>query len=478
MADTPPAVLAVALGIVPAPFRRGLLELLPPALPPGWAVREIGDTTDDVVAAVRSQGPNLDWTTLLVTPHLGGGYPLAWTLAGCLRAFPELRLALFARHTAETVALVRQLAGHGLTNVLLDQPPPDVADFVRLVTETRPRDAIRAFLGEHPAEALAAPDLLEAENPAAPARRPIVVTRRTETVRAEPVRTRVVAIVGGKGSVGKTSLCANLATAAARLGHTAAAVDLDWAKPALALRFQAPGAALAADPRALLATLNASHLPDHRSADRFTLTLADRDDIRHFVDLCAGAPTPAGPVLVPGPSRDNDLPADPPSGLLAAIMDAAAALATVVFVDTGLPSDPEWISVVTRADRLILVAAPEYEHVLEAADVLQRLDHLAVDRRKVGVVMNRRARWGISTEDIMAVHLKLPDRPRLPLWGTIPWDPQTWERSVSQHRPVALARPGPWVHLLFVTTGLKAAARSGRWPSVRIGRGAVRPPAV
>lgn len=472
-----PKVLAVALGIVPEPFRQSMFQLLPPQLS-NWEVRDIGDTTDDVIAAVRAAGPNLDWTTLLVTPHLGGGYPLDWTLAGCLRAFPELRLAIFARQNPETVTLVQKLAAHGFTNILLDHPSPTVVDFVRLVTQTSPRDTLTPFLGETPPVPIAAPDLLEPAGTPSPAHRPIVVTRHTHSVREVPVRTRVVAVVGGKGSVGKTSICANLATAAARIGYTATALDLDWAKPALTLRFQPATVPLSADPRGLLTTINANHLTDRRlPTDRFLLSVADHEDTRHFVDLCFGAPTAAGPVLIPGPSRDNDLAADPPDGLLTALIDAAAAKSTVVFVDTGLPSDPEWVSVVARADRIILVVAPEYEHVLEAVDVLHRLDHLAVDRRKVGVLINRRARWGISTDDIMNTHLKFPERPRLPHWGTVPWDPQAWEHSVSQHRPLALTRPAPWRRLLFATTGLKTAERHSRWPTFGIGREA-RPPAV
>lgn len=471
-------VLAIALGIVPESFRRGLFELLPPQLPPDWEVRDIGDTTDAVIAAVRAAGPNLDWTTLLVTPHLGGSYPLDWTLAGCLRAVPELRLALFARGGAETTSLVQKLAAHGLTNILLDQPPPSVSDIVRLVTTTSGRDTLTPFLSETPPETVAAPDLLEPNGPPSPAHRPLVVTRHTHSVREVPLRTRVVAVVGGKGSVGKTSLCANLATAAAQSGYTAVALDLDWAKPALALRFQPTSAPLPADPRSLLTTINANHLTDRRlPTDPFTLSAADREDIRHFVSTCLAAATPAGPVLIPGPSRDSDLTAEPPDGLLRVLIELAAAQSAVVFVDTGLPSDPEWAPIVAQADRILLVVAPEYEHVLEAVDVLHRLDHLAIDRRKTGVLVNRRARWGISTEDIMNTHLKFPDRPRLPLWGQIPWDPQAWEHSVSQHRPLALTRPVPWRRLLFATTGLKTAERPSRWPSFGLRRGAA-PPAV
>jgi len=454
MPDARP-VLAVALGPVPQAFRDAFFHLIPPALPPTWEVRQVGATTDDLVAAVRQAGPGLDWTTLLVTPLLGGSYPLDATLAGCARAFPALRLAVFGRRDADTTRLVRRLAAHGLTNVLLDDPAPAVADFVRLVTTTWPRETLAPFLADAPPEeAVTAPDLLAPDaSPEAP-RRVFVVTRETERTRAVPVRTRLVAVIGGKGGVGKTSLAANLATAASRLAHTAVALDADWAKPALALRFQAPDAPLAADPRTLLMSLRSNHLADGVRGAPFQLLPADLADCRHFLDLCATAPTPAGPILVPGPSRDPTLAAVPPPGLLPALAEEAAKLGAVVFVDTGLPADPDWDDLVLQADRVVLAVTPEYEHVLEATEVLRRLAAIGTDWRKVGLVINRRARWGLPTEDIVGVHCRVPDRPPLALWGVVPWDPARWEASLRQHTPLAARQPGPWTHLVQQVTGL------------------------
>ncbi len=154
-------VLAMALGVVPEPLRQSLATQLPKHLPGGWGVREGAQTTDDLVDALRLAGPACDWTTLLVTPMLGGQRDLADTLAGCMRALPHLRLAVFGRRKPETAKLVQQLAGHGLTNVLLDNPAPRIEDLVRLVTEDFPRSAIADFLTDRTAVTVTAPDLLE-----------------------------------------------------------------------------------------------------------------------------------------------------------------------------------------------------------------------------------------------------------------------------------------------------------------------------
>jgi MinD-like ATPase involved in chromosome partitioning or flagellar assembly len=459
------AVLAVALGPVPDAFRTAFFRLIPPALPPDWEVRQVGATTDDLVETIRAAGPGLDWTTLLVTPYLGGSYPLDAILAGCARAYPQLRLAVFGQRNADTARLVRRLAAHRLTNVLLDQPPPAVDDFVRLVTTDWPPDAIRPFLTGAPEEAVTAPDLLAPDtSPDAP-RRVLVVLRETTRTQAQAVRTRVVAVVGGKGGVGKTSLTANLATAAARLAHTAIALDADWAKPALALRFQAPDAPLTADPRTMLLNIRQNHLAAGAIGAAFQLLPTDLADCRHLLDLCAAAPAPAGPILVPGPSRDPTLAAVPPPGLLPALVEEAAKLGAVVFVDTGLPPDPDWDDLVLQADRVVVAVTPEYEHVLEATEVLRRLTAIGIDARKVGLVVNRRGRWGLPTEDIVGVHCRWPDHPPLPLWGVVPWDPARWEASLAQHTPLALRQPRAWARLVRQVAGLTptpAAART-RW---------------
>lgn len=154
-------VLAMALGVVPDPLRQSLATQLPKHLPGGWVVREVAQTTDALVEALRLAGPACDWTTLLVTPMLGGQRDLADTLAGCVRALPHLRLAVFGRRKPETAKLVQQLAGHGLTNVLLDNPAPRIDDLVRLVTEDFPRSAIAEFLTDRSVATVTAPDLLE-----------------------------------------------------------------------------------------------------------------------------------------------------------------------------------------------------------------------------------------------------------------------------------------------------------------------------
>jgi MinD superfamily P-loop ATPase len=93
------------------------------------------------------------------------------------------------------------------------------------------------------------------------------------------------------------------------------------------------------------------------------------------------------------------------------------------------------------------VTTPEYAVVLETIDLVRKLDLLQVPRAKRGIVINKRSKWGFSTEAICTVQL-----PGIPLLGTIPYDPVRWEHALQQHRPLALDHPKPWHHLFQAIT--------------------------
>jgi broad specificity phosphatase PhoE len=97
------------------------------------------------------------------------------------------------------------------------------------------------------------------------------------------------------------------------------------------------------------------------------------------------------------------------------------------------------------------------------------LETVGVPRDKVALVINRRAPWGVSSEEIAET---LGFKPI----AVIPDAPKAWEAARMAHRVVALgAHPGPWRALYAHLTGLPApTARRARF----LPGGAKRRPSV
>lgn len=448
---------AVALGPVPDGFRALILQELPKRMPVDWTITDVGDTVQDLLTAAASHP---EWTALFVTSKLHGDPALANALAAIMRRHETLRVVFFGTDSPPVREAVGSLVGHGLTNVCFDtdDPPPTLSRLIELITTDLPRNAVFPYVPTA-AVSIAEPLGLERAD-AAPAAGP------TGPVRV--IRDKVIAVIAGKGGAGKTSVVANLFALGA-MTEAVGAVDCDLHKSALYMHFwDAAHHPPYANFQDLAQTVEANHTRELGTEHMaYTLTARDREDCRRWVEHSAAKPWHHG-ILVPGVRRDTPLTFDPLPGIAAQVVHWVRERATVTFVDTPAPWDTSWDSLVLSADRLLLVTTPEQEHVLEASDVLRRLeDQLGIDRSKVSLVVNRRANgWGVSTDTIAAT-LKLK-----PV-AVITDAPKAWEAARAAQRPVSLGG-GPnarvWVSLYSRLTGLTP----GKQPRPKRSRGLLR----
>lgn len=436
---TPAPVLAVALGPVPDAVRQALLTAFPAARLPGWQVAVVADTVAQLVAAAQAEGSR--WTALLVSHTLGAEAELGPALAQIRRMHPALRCAVLAGPDGpETRRLIQRLAGWRIWNIAVGERVGYDA-LADLVTTDWPWERVQPYLDPtaEPVVTLSPP--APAGAAAAPLRDPEVVV------------SHVIAVVSGKGNVGKTGVVANLLVAAAPEG--AVALDCDYTKPSLLLHFRPPDPEEPADLRRLLGVLELHHREDPPDQP-FQLTAADRQAVRDY--LQQAVVLPGGGRLVPAPSRASPvLPAVPP-GVVTTLIQEARALARCVLVDTpGSTVEDAWAEAVAAADSVVLVTTPDYTGVLEAVDVVRKLDYLHVPRDRVWLVLNRAGRHGYRVEEIRQVHL-----PGLRWLAVLPDDPKRWEQAWRRHDPLARRHPEPWRTMVQQLLGRSDPPRQ-RW---------------
>ena len=444
-------ICAIALGPVPPALKNALLTGLPGRLPVGWTVEDVGDTTEELLTRA-AESP--EWTTLLITPMVSGQPPLPNALAAIMKQFPTLRVALYGTDGAPMRTLIGSIAGYGLTNVLFDDPAPTLGDLVALVTTDYERRVVNTILSASDDVAVKAAEPLGLG--------PVVAASPKSPGAVRTIRDRVIAIISGKGGAGKTSVTANLFAVGAG-GEAVAAFDANWAKASLWMHFfdhHTPPTY--AEFGQLATTIEQAH--GHESTEEAIITARDREECRKWVDLCVANPVLGG-ILLPGPRRESPQFAEPLDGVYSEVLRQVRDRATVTFVDAPLPSDPTWPELVRQADKLVLVVTPELEQVLEATDVLAKLDRLAVPVDRVSLVINRRAKWGLPTA---AIQLSLNG---LPVLAEIPDQPAVWEEHRARHRPMALDRPDVWRTLYGKLTALQAPRRKGWRPARRLRMG-------
>jgi len=245
---------------------------------------------------------------------------------------------------------------------------------------------------------------------------------------------QVIAVVSGKGGVGKTSFAANCLVAAS--GWGAIGLDADFVKPTLHLAFRAPDEAAQTELGQLLSALEIRH---RESGDWMAgaWTDADRAAIRQWLqqaELVA-----QGVRLASGPSRASPVPVMAPPGLVTELAEASKRLARLTLIDTpGSTNEDSWVEAVQVADWIVLITTPDYPSILESVDVLRKLDYLRVPRSRVWLVINQRGRAGYATPEITQTHLPLP------LLAEIPADPAKWHRAWRLHQPPALKDRAFW----------------------------------
>jgi flagellar biosynthesis protein FlhG len=164
---------------------------------------------------------------------------------------------------------------------------------------------------------------------------------------------RTIAIAGGKGGVGKSTIAANLALAIARLGHRVTLIDADLG---------------AANLHTMLGVVNPMS------------SIADFLD--HRVDTLDALKTPvAAPTLtlVPGTSRPGVADLNKPDKLR--LLDAIAHLdADCAVIDVGAGSSYNVVDLFAAADHKLLVLTPQLPSLHNAYALLKACVHRVVRR--------------------------------------------------------------------------------------------------
>ena len=265
--------------------------------------------------------------------------------------------------------------------------------------------------------------------------------RAVGTLDPEVAAAQTFTVISGKGGVGKTSFVANCLVAASAWG--AIGIDADYVKPTLSLAFYAADDPDQGDLGQLLAALEASDAP------RPTGSWSPRDqqtirDWVHQSDLVA-----QGARLVSGPRRVSAVTPAVPPGLVTALAEAAQKMARITLIDTpGSTLEYSWLEAVQAADWLVLVTTPDAPAVLEARDVLRKLDHLQIPRNRVWLVISQRGKSGYSTAEIVQTQLPLP------LLAVIPEQRSLWHHAWRLHHPPALKDRVTWTQIVEKMTGM------------------------
>lgn len=447
------ARLALALGNVNSAFADVLTHNLPTENLPHWDAQVVANTTDSLYQALITEGDH--WTTLLVTSYLQGSRNLAATLVQAKRRYPNLRCVFLSTPDAPQMAqTVATLSAYQIYNILV-QEEFHIPDIVEYITQDVPWDRLKPLL-----EPDITPDVIPSDNTPAP----LSLTSAAqafapERPAAEPkiLAAQTIAVVSGKGSVGKTGFVANVLVASAHWGTIG--LDVDYIKPTLPIYFREPSTSLRTDMRQLINAIETNHRTEGDKTIT-ALTAADIQDIRAFVE--DSEVLTGGFKLIPGASRMTPTMPVLPPGLTTQLVKIAKESARLTFIDTpGVPTDDVWVEAVRAADYIVVITTPEYAAVLETVDLVRKLELLQVARDKIWLVINKRGKFGYSTAEITEHHLR-----DLHLLATIPYEPERWEHALMRHRPLAEKDGKFWRDLVQRMTGLEPERSPKRhfWP--------------
>jgi septum site-determining protein MinD len=211
--------------------------------------------------------------------------------------------------------------------------------------------------------------------------------------------TRLIAVIGGKGGIGKTTITSNLATVLAELGQDVVAVDANLTTPNLGLQL-------------------GLHLAPKTLHD----VLRGKSKLRN-----ATYSHPAGFKVVPGSISVKDLKGID-IGKLPEIALNLIGKVDYILLDSAAGLGQEALMALNSADEILLVTNPDLPSVTDALKTY-RLATKA-NKKVIGVVVNRvrNKKRELKTEDIEEIL-------GLPVLAEIPEDVSVPE-SISVKRPV------------------------------------------
>ncbi len=218
---------------------------------------------------------------------------------------------------------------------------------------------------------------------------------------------RVIALVSGKGGVGKTTITANLGIALAKRGMSVCMIDADIAMANLSL------------------LLNMQNSPI--TLHDVLLGEASIDDA-----LYDG---PAGIKFIPsGLSLENYRRVDPER--LQAVIDTIKPRFDFILLDCAAGIERTVMAAISASDEVLLIAMPTSPSI---ADVLKaKITSQRLGSKPLGVIINfyRQEKGEIKKEDVM----KLLE---LPVIVTIPFDDEMRKSFMQENlAPVVMTKPG------------------------------------
>ena len=221
---------------------------------------------------------------------------------------------------------------------------------------------------------------------------------------------RIIAVVSGKGGVGKSVVAANLAASLAKThGLTTAVLDLSLQYGDQALMFDGGSSPSLVDVLANIDALTPDFLLEcmHRPLDN--LRVLGAPPAPELADLVE-------PVHVQ------------------AIMGHLRRLFDVVVVDNAAYLSDVALDVIDSADNLVVVTSPYLASIKDTKLLLKLLSDLQVSGRKISAVLNRIEGTIRISLEVLEANLKFP------IAAELPYTPQLIE-SVTDGQPLALAKP-------------------------------------
>jgi len=216
--------------------------------------------------------------------------------------------------------------------------------------------------------------------------------------------TRVIAIISGKGGVGKTTLASNLSAALAELNKDVVAIDTNLTTPNLALQ-----------------------LGLHLTSNNLHKILKGETDIRNAIYY-----HPSGFKLIPASMNINDL-SDVDVGRLPEITLSLIGKTDYVILDCAAGLGREALNALYASTEILLITNPELPSVMDAFRTAKIAK--SVNKEILGVVVNRvRGKWHELSKGRIEEILELP------VLAEIPEDVNI-QKSISLKMPVVEFAP-------------------------------------
>lgn len=243
---------------------------------------------------------------------------------------------------------------------------------------------------------------------------------------------KVITVTGGKGGVGKTGICGNLAVALSMLGRRVMLLDADLGLANVDVMFGLQ--------------------PTHNLADVVSGECPLQDVVVNG---------PAGVMVVPGASGLSDMAALTPAhhaGIINAFSELSVDL-DVLLVDTAAGISDGVLRFAEAAHEVLIVVCDEPTSITDAYAIIKLLSsERGVDRFRVVTNMTRQ---GGDGSGLFQKLLRVTDRfldVSLDHAGSVPFDDRVW-RAVQLQTPFVTAFPNS----LAAGAVKKLAHRADKW---------------